>query len=164
VRFLVGVIVGIALAVGGAYYYLTREMPVATKGGPVPLERFLAGKALEHAMGTHSRDAPPMPASEANLLAGVNVYRTNCDGCHGLPQQKPPAVAKGMYPRPPQLFSGDGVTDDPPGETHWKVANGIRLSGMPGFAGNLSDDEMWQVTLLLAHAKELPDRVRRALH
>jgi len=24
-----------------------------------------------------------------------------------------------------------GVSDDEPGETYWKVANGIRLTGMP---------------------------------
>jgi mono/diheme cytochrome c family protein len=115
-------------------------------------------------MGADAKKPPPIPANEANLLAGVNVYRTHCDVCHGLPQHKPTAIASGMFPRPPALFSGKGVTDDPPGETYWKVANGIRLSGMPGFSGKLTSDEMWQVSLLLAHANELPDRVRSALH
>ena len=27
-----------------------------------------------------------------------------------------------MFPTPPHLFKGHGVTDDPPGETYWKVA------------------------------------------
>ncbi len=50
-----------------------------------------------------------------------------------------------------------GVTDDPPGETYWKVANGIRLTGMPSFKSVLTDTEMWQVSLLLANAdKPLP--------
>jgi hypothetical protein len=40
-------------------------------------------------------------------------------------------TSKGMYPQPPELFKGKGVTDDPAGETYWKVANGIRLTGMP---------------------------------
>jgi len=49
------------------------------------------------------------------------------------------------------------VTDDPPGETYWKVANGIRLTGMPAFKDVLSDTQMWQVSLLLANAdKPLP--------
>jgi mono/diheme cytochrome c family protein len=162
-KFIVGLIFGIALTVGAAFLYLTRFMPVAAKGGPVPLEQFLASTALQNAMGADTKKPSPISANEANLLAGVNVYRTHCDVCHGLPQKKPSAIASGMFPRPPQLFSGHGVTDDPAGETHWKVANGIRLSGMPGFAGKLTDDELWQVSLLLAHANELPDRVRRAL-
>jgi thiosulfate dehydrogenase len=50
-----------------------------------------------------------------------------------------------------------GVTDDPPGETYWKVANGIRLTGMPSYRSVLTDTQMWQVSLLLANAdKPLP--------
>jgi mono/diheme cytochrome c family protein len=50
-----------------------------------------------------------------------------------------------------------GVTDDPLGETYWKVANGIRLTGMPAYKDILTETEMWQVTLLLGSAdKPLP--------
>jgi mono/diheme cytochrome c family protein len=50
-----------------------------------------------------------------------------------------------------------GVSDDLPGETYWKVRNGIRLTGMPAFKDVLNDTQMWQVTLLLANAdKPLP--------
>jgi len=68
-----------------------------------------------------------------------------------------------MFPKPPQLFE-HGVTDDPVGETYWKVANGIRLTGMPGFKGTKSDDALWQVSLLLANADKLPASVTTALH
>jgi thiosulfate dehydrogenase len=164
-KFFFGAIVGIALTLGAAFLFLTRFMPVATKGGPMPLESFLASTALQHAMGADTKKPSPLPANEANMVAGAKVYRTHCDVCHGLPDQKKPnAIASGMFPRPPQLFSGHGVEDDPVGETYWKVANGIRLSGMPGFAGTLSDNELWQVSLLLAHGNGLPDPVRRALH
>ena len=68
-----------------------------------------------------------------------------------------------MYPHAPQLWHAHGsenvvgVSDDPPGETYWKVANGIRLSGMPAFDQVLSSTQMWQVSLLLANAnKSLP--------
>jgi hypothetical protein len=68
-----------------------------------------------------------------------------------------------MYPKAPALWekhrtgSVVGVSDDPPGETYWKVSNGIRLTGMPSFDKVLTETEMWQVTLLLANAdKPLP--------
>jgi mono/diheme cytochrome c family protein len=68
-----------------------------------------------------------------------------------------------MYPDAPPLWekhhSGNvvGVSDDPPGETYWKVANGIRLTGMPSYNKVLTDAQMWQVSLLLANAdKPLP--------
>jgi len=72
-------------------------------------------------------------------------------------------VGKHMFPDAPPLWEkhtdGDvvGVSDDPPEETYWKVANGIRLSGMPSYKMVLSDTEMWQVSVLLANAdKPLP--------
>jgi mono/diheme cytochrome c family protein len=55
------------------------------------------------------------------------------------------------------------VSDDPPGETYWKVANGIRLTGMPGFDGSLTTDQMWQVTLLVANSDKLPATVQTTL-
>jgi hypothetical protein len=69
-----------------------------------------------------------------------------------------------MFPKPPKLLEGKGVTDDSPGETYWKVANGIRLSGMPSFSDSLSQTQMWQVSLLLANADKLPDSVKSALY
>jgi mono/diheme cytochrome c family protein len=68
-----------------------------------------------------------------------------------------------MYPRPPQLFQGKGVTDDEPGETYWKIFNGIRLTGMPGFSKTLSETQMWQMALLLANADKLPPAAKAAL-
>ena len=83
--------------------------------------------------------------------------------CHGLPDQPDTPTAKGMFPKPPQLFEGHGVTDDSPGETYWKVANGIRLTGMPAYTGSLKDNEMWQVSLMLADADKLPSNIHAIL-
>jgi mono/diheme cytochrome c family protein len=55
------------------------------------------------------------------------------------------------------------VTDDAEGVTYWKVTNGIRLSGMPGFASTLSDTQRWQVTMLVAHADKISGAVQAAL-
>jgi mono/diheme cytochrome c family protein len=75
-----------------------------------------------------------------------------------------------MYPTAPQLWKKQakgtvvGVSDDEPGETYWKVANGIRLTGMPAFNHVLTDTQMWQVTLLLKNAdQQLPDPVMKIL-
>ena len=73
------------------------------------------------------------------------------------------AIAKGLFPRPPQLFRGKGVTDDPAWETHWKAANGIRLTGMPSFQGSLNESQLWQVSQLLAHADQMPEAAKKAL-
>jgi mono/diheme cytochrome c family protein len=61
------------------------------------------------------------------------------------------------------LFQGKGVTDDEPGETYWKIFNGIRLTGMPGFSKSLNETQIWQVALLLANADKLPASAKAAL-
>jgi hypothetical protein len=68
-----------------------------------------------------------------------------------------------MAPKPPQLLEGTGVTDDPPGETYWKVAGGIRMTGMPGFEKSLSSTQIWQVSLLVANADKLPASAKQIL-
>jgi thiosulfate dehydrogenase len=80
-----------------------------------------------------------------------------------MPAQPKTAIALGMYPQPPKLLEGKGVTDDEPGESYWKVANGIRLTGMPGFRASLSETQMWQVSLFVARADKLPKTVSDAL-
>jgi thiosulfate dehydrogenase len=105
----------------------------------------------------------PIPADEAAYVAGAQIYKDDCAVCHGLPRQAQTAIAEGMFPKPPKLMEGTGVTDDSPAETYWKVAGGIRMTGMPGFDKTLSPTQMWQVSLLLANADKLPLAVKNTL-
>lgn len=129
--------------------------PVATASPPLPLEKWFARTAIHARIDKEAPGNSPVVADVTNLVAGAKIYRQQCAVCHGLPDQQPTPTAKGMFPPPPQLFRHT-VTDDPVGETYWKVANGIRLTGMPGYRGSLSDEQMWQVSQMLAHADKLP--------
>jgi thiosulfate dehydrogenase len=165
-RFLAGLVVGVLLVLAGAFLFLTQGgMPVSTRGKPLPLEQFMASRALHVATAKEAGRPSPIPPDEANLLAGAKIYQTDCAVCHGLRDPaKRSDIGKGMYPPPPALLEPDqGVTDDPVGETFWKVRNGIRLTGMPRFDDALSETEMWQVSLLLQKAEELPPAVQKAL-
>ncbi len=161
---MIGLIIGFSLIPVGVYlYFAGGYAPVATSAPPMPFEKMLAHKAQDARIEKEMPKTVPIEPSETNLLAGAAVYKEQCAVCHGLPGASRTAIAAGMYPRPPQLFHGKGVTDDEPGETYWKVANGIRLTGMPGFHSTLKDDQLWQVSLLLANADKLPDSVKNAL-
>lgn len=157
VIFVLGFVIGMIILPLCAFFYIWLGFaPVATAAPPLPLERWVASTALRARI---SREAPrkaAVPSSEDNLVAGAKIYGEDCAVCHGLMEQPKTPVAKGMYPPPPQLLHGKGVTDDPVGETYWKVANGIRLTGMPAFEGSLSDVQLWQVSQLLANANHLP--------
>jgi thiosulfate dehydrogenase len=163
--FLVGLIIGlIAVPICVYAYFVTGSAPVATAAPAMPFEKTLAHGALNARIAKEMPKSVPVPADESNFTAGAQVYRENCAACHGLPGGTPTAIARGMYPKPPKLLEGTGVTDDPAAESYWKVANGIRLTGMPGFSESLSQTQMWQVSLLLANANKLPDSVKVALY
>jgi thiosulfate dehydrogenase len=163
VKFLLGFVVGIIIVVVcGVGYFALGFAPAATAAAPMPLEKRMARMALSARIKKESPNGAAVAASEANLLAGAEMYKQECAVCHGLPGGKKTDIAAGMFPKPPQLFE-HGVTDDPVGETYWKVANGIRLTGMPAFKASTSDEAVWQVSLLLANADKLPPSVTAAL-
>ncbi len=138
---------------------------MTTKGGPFPGERFLAHRAISAAIGKAAKDNAPMQANDAILMAGAQIYTQNdCADCHGRLGDKDTGMGRRIYPHAPHLLPpSKGVTDDPVGMTHWVVQNGIRFSGMPSFQGKLSEDEMWQVSLLLRDADKLPPAVQAVL-
>ena len=163
-RFIIGVIIGIIIVLGaGFFYFATGRAPVATSDKPMPFERMMAKKALGARIDKEMPNSAPLPAADQTYMAGAEIYRKQCSVCHGLPGMQQSDIALGEFPKPPHLFRGKGVTDDPPGETYWKVANGIRLTGMPGFKGRLTDTQIWQVSLLLANADKISDAVKQAL-
>lgn len=156
-KFLFGLIVGALLLPAVVYLYFSKGIaPVATSAPPMPFEKTFARMALHARMDKEVPKTVPIAADDAAYAAGAQVYKDHCAVCHGLPGQPQSAIARGMFPDPPKLMDGKGVTDDPPGETYWKVSGGIRMTGMPGFEKTLSTTQMWQVSLLCANADKLP--------
>lgn len=163
-RLFLGVIFGVILVLAALYaYFFFGYAPVATAAPPIPFEIKLAHMALNARIDKEAPKNAPFQPAEADLENAAHLYRQHCAMCHGLMDQPQSATAKGMFPKPPELVHDKGVTDDPPGETYWKIANGIRLTGMPAYGKSLSDKEMWQISFLLAGADKLPEQVKSVL-
>jgi thiosulfate dehydrogenase len=164
-RLIFGIVLGALLLVAGAWVWLTYgHPPVAVADALLPFERFLTSAPLHARIDRDLHElpkTPPVEANEATFVAGAHIYREQCAFCHGL-SGNPSQVGKHMFPDAPPLWEKHGgevvgVSDDPPGETYWKVSNGIRLTGMPAYKQVLSETQMWQVSVLLANAdKPLP--------
>lgn len=161
-RFLFGIIIGVLLLPAGAWaWFKYGHPPVAVADAPLPFERQITHVPLNARIDKEAPGAAAVQANEATFVAGAHIYREQCAFCHGVSGEKS-KIGGNMFPGVPQLWESHGhgvvgVSDDPPGETYWKVANGIRLSGMPAYNKILSETEMWQVSVLLANAdKPLP--------
>ncbi len=164
-NFILGIIVALVCIAAAVFiYFKGGYAPVATSAQAMPFEKQLAKWGLDAQVEKQAPKNVPIPWDEANLVAGAGIYKDNCAVCHGMPGKKDlTPESKGMFPKPPQLFTGHGVTDDPPGVTYWKVANGIRLTGMPSFKASLTETQMWQVSLLLANADKLPPAAQQVI-
>ena len=168
-KILLGFVLGIVVLAGAVTVYLRwGTPPVATADEPFPFEKVIVSVPLDARIARQIQQ-PPFGIGEDVYEGGATIYMAECAACHGTPG-KDVRFAKYMYPQPPQLWKKHakgnvvGVSDDEPGETYWKVANGIRLTGMPAFNHVLSDTQMWQVTLLVKNAnQELPDPVTKIL-
>jgi thiosulfate dehydrogenase len=168
-KILVGFVLGIVfVACAAAVYLRWGALSVATSDKPFPFEKQIVQVPLKARIDSQMKQ-PPFGTSEDVYEGGAKVYQADCAFCHGTPGHDV-KFAKYMYPVAPQLWKKHakgnvvGVSDDEPGETYWKVANGIRLTGMPSFEHVLTDTQMWQVTLLLKNAdQQLPDPVMHIL-
>jgi mono/diheme cytochrome c family protein len=80
---------------------LFQPMPI-----PPPAKTWVATTSLD---ATLHREAPedsnPIAMTDDNLIAGMELYGQYCAICHGTANGTASAspVAKGEYPRPPQL-------------------------------------------------------------
>lgn len=162
-RFLFGLVIGILLVPLAVYaYFKVGNVPVAVNDKPFPYEKLATSVPLEARIHREAVSNPPIQPSEENFVAGAHIYADHCAVCHGFHGQ-PSKIGTHLFPTAPALWekhrNGDvvGVSDDPPAETYWKVANGIRLTGMPAYKDILTETQSWQVSLLLANAdKPLP--------
>jgi thiosulfate dehydrogenase len=162
--FVLGIVLGLLLVAGIVYWYFASgHAPVAVTAPEMPMERRMARMALHAYMDKLPHPAPAVAADEPNMLAGAQVYKENCAVCHSTPGGEKSAIAQGMFPSPPHLFRGMGVTDDEPWESYWKVENGIRMTGMPGFKGRLSETQIWQVVVLVKNADKISDAAKATL-
>lgn len=161
---ILGVVLTLAAVLLGAYALLRSGfIPANADANPGRLETWMASTSLE---ATLRREAPkgsnPVPLTDRNLLAGVHLYAQNCAVCHGSGNgvSSPSPIAKGLYPKPPQLAT-DGVEDDPQGVSFWRIKHGVRLTGMPSFGHSLSDQDIWTLALFLKNMDKLPPAVHQ---
>lgn len=164
-----GIIVGIAILVVvvfvGAYGLLQSGLiPANADATPGYLETWAANTSLS---ATLQREAPkgpnPVSLTDGHLMDGIKLYAQHCAICHGTAtgDESASPVAKGLYPKPPQLAT-DGVEDDAEGVTYWKITHGIRLTGMPSWKASLTDQQIWTLALFLKHMDKLPPYARQA--
>src|ERR1700746_2741869 len=99
-KLLIGVLVGIAVPIIGAFSYLRMGMAeVRADIPPGRWENYLMIKGMHVSIKREAPNAPnPVLPTDENLIAGGKVYLSACAGCHGRPGK--PFGGKGANPIP----------------------------------------------------------------
>jgi mono/diheme cytochrome c family protein len=116
------------------------------------LTYWLLDTARARSIKTHAKgiQAPPGLGDHAKIVMGTEHFAAHCAVCHGAPGVPRGDIAKGLYPKPPNL--ADASERFTPAELFWILKNGIKASGMPSWQDH-SDGELWAT---VAFMEKLP--------
>jgi mono/diheme cytochrome c family protein len=83
----------------------------------------------------------PIKLSSESILAGAELYQSNCAGCHGINAEGDGIVAENLNSKPANLRLMAGTHPD--GDLAYKIK--IGRGAMPGWASTLSNAEVWHL-------------------
>ncbi len=156
--FLLGVIVTLVVLFGGAYLMISGGHfdPRAVPNGPTAFERHTAMHSLDEWVDAHaSKQENPFQPTDGNIMDGSMVYDKNCALCHGSLKQPVSPMKTKFYPPVPQLMSH--TPDDPDANLFYVTKYGVKLTGMPGWDGVLSDDDIWKAVLFIKNSAKMKE-------
>jgi len=82
--------------------------------------------------------------TQSDVDNAQNIFGSDCATCHGNDGRTPTDMGRGLYPRAPDLGSEEAQHWSDL-EMFWIIRNGIRLTGMPAFGKQLTDQETWSL-------------------
>jgi mono/diheme cytochrome c family protein len=158
-KFLTGFVVAVVLVPAFGFCYVRFGFVNPRADQPVGrLESSIAMPALDAAVDRRAPETQnPLQPTDANLIAGMNIYQSNCAGCHGDTLHPHTAFGDSFYPRVPQF--AEDAPDMPENQNFYIIQHGVRLSGMPAWNPTLSEQQIWQVTTFLSHMDKLTAQV-----
>jgi mono/diheme cytochrome c family protein len=162
-KFLAGVVTTVVVGLAiGAFILGTGRFNVAATAAPDIADK-VAPWVLEKSVKRGARDvANPIATDPGAVARGLSEYRENCLACHGAPGVDPAEFQEGMNPTPPGI-DASVLQDASDPELFWVVKNGIRMTGMPAFGVNHSDDEIRDIVAFVRHAPKITDEERQTL-
>lgn len=132
---------------------------LSARAQPSALEAAMAAAMRRMAMPGAMRDAKnPVTNSPEVVREGMLHFADHCAICHGNDGGGDTMMARGMYPKPPDLRAA-ATQKKTDGEIFWIIENGVRLTGMPGFGGNGgehgSPEDSWKLVHFIRHLPAL---------
>ena len=149
----------IVLAAGGAVSYIVSR-GMSAREEPTLAEAFIARHLRHFAIPRRARElSNPVPGGPEVLARAKAHFADHCATCHGNDGRGMTLLGKGLYPKAPDMTLA-ATQDLSDGELYYIIENGVRFTGMPGFAeepGNDQDNETWDLVHFIRHLPKMTD-------
>jgi mono/diheme cytochrome c family protein len=112
---------------------------------------------------TLKRRAPETKIPDAaDPSRGFDHYKSTCLHCHGSPDAQRESWANNMLPMPPHLQKADtqNMSD---GALFYIISNGIRMTGMPAFIPDHSEEDIWDIVAVVRGLNNLTEPQKQEL-
>jgi mono/diheme cytochrome c family protein len=119
--------------------------------GPInwALDTGMTRSAIRHARGIQA----PQLTDPAMIQMGFQHYHEMCVACHGAPGVATDEIARGLWPKAPNLART--VPDWTPAQLFWITKNGIKFTAMPAWGPTHSEEEIWAMVAFLEKLPQL---------
>src|SRR5258708_21784955 len=123
---------------------------------PAYIEGRGAGGGRNWAIPRKARlEVNPWNATAEILKESRESFLDRCASCHGQDGSGQTRVGRGLYPKVPDLRlpRTQNLTD---GEIHYIIRNGVRMTGMPGWANphDEQSDDSWKLVLFMRSLRQ----------
>lgn len=144
------------LAVAGFLVAASGIIPIKASSGHWPITEWFLKFGMHRSFSTHSLGVKAPALDDPHLvLKGATHYEIGCRSCHGSPGTRQPRIAQSMTPKAPYL---------PPVIRNWDteelfslVKHGVKFTGMPAWATQKRDDEVWAVVAFLLKMEQIDE-------
>jgi predicted CXXCH cytochrome family protein len=146
-----------ALVAAGLYGVLLIRRGLSTADQPSYLETVVARATRNLAIPRKARvEANPWKATPDVLKEARDSFLDRCAVCHGPDGSGQTQDGSNLYPKVPDLRlpQTQNLTD---GEIRYIIRNGVRLTGMPGWAKphDEQSDDSWKLVLFIRDLRQL---------
>jgi mono/diheme cytochrome c family protein len=164
--FLAGATALTVVLLGGALFFLaTQTQGWSARTQPSGIERWAARRVRTLALPATAKSRANPVANSPEILAEARAHwADHCAACHSNNGSGDTEMGKHLYPPAPDMRQPDTqtLTD---GEIFYMIQNGIRLTGMPCWGNNTTQDELdsWKLVRFIRHLPTLTAEEEQAM-
>jgi mono/diheme cytochrome c family protein len=129
--------IGVALAIALGLYDVSATVPHR------PWLGWVIHRTMIRSVMVRAAEATPHAFADSEIVGGFQLYKAYCVACHGGPGIARARWVEGLTPTPPYLL--DAARQWSPSQLHFIIANGVKMTAMPGWKLTLSNRDIWNL-------------------